>query len=207
MAINSIIENAINFPSTFWFKGQYPLDARMVVDSEDKLTINNFKDGDTPYYYKGMIVGCASNGKAYILKSEADGFVELGSGGLTDEQLSNFVTKDQIGTLLSFAGSMDNVLTLPSPSKDLVGKTYNIRDQFTLEEPSYDDKGGIEFKEDGSLKLVRKRYPAGTNVVCYKFEYDRPAKDAQGNSTTEKVTSYRWDALGGVTEWDWEEVN
>lgn len=196
----------ISFPSMIIPSGQQPLDGRTIVESLP-TTKSNF----TTACYIGMTVVDKTDCKMYVLQQiNGDALVwkEIGSGGgLSPEQLANLVTKDQIGTLLSFAGSMDSVLTLPTASEEYIGKTYNIRDQFKLEEPSYNADGSIALDKDGNLIMVSKKYPAGTNVVCYKFEYSKPTTDDQGNPTTKTVTSYRWDALGGVVDWDWEEVN
>ena len=223
MAINKVLSNSINFPASFLYAANAPLDARLIVDDEKDLKISSFVNskGDS-FYYEGMIVSC--KGEAYILKSEAEGFKKIG-GGLTPEEtanlasksdLNNYIKKDQIGNIFNFSGSYNSVLDLPTASEELLGKVYNIRNSFTVEEPVLNADGTPVLDENKVYTTKTQRYPAGTNVVCYKLEYTTPVLNEQGQPTTDPLSGepvvdthvyYIWDALGGITDWDWEEVN
>lgn len=80
--INSYLNNATGFGLSLFLKGKSPLDVRSVVNTKEQLTefktFFNTADGKNPYYYPGMIVGCLEDGKVYILKSETEGFIEVG---------------------------------------------------------------------------------------------------------------------------------
>ena len=77
---------AIKYRGTGKFKysidvlGQFPLDTRLIVES--KVDLTNFKTtfiiDEIDVWYVGMIVSCLEDGKIYILKSESEGFVEVG---------------------------------------------------------------------------------------------------------------------------------
>lgn len=190
MAINSYVTGSrVDFPTPFLLSAKSPLDPRVVVSDPSQLKLSNFVNGSDKFWYLGMIVGCESNGKAYILKSEAEGFVEIG-GGVSAEALSNYVTKDEITNVFRVKGVLNTLTELNALDKaqQKIGDVYNIRERFTVEQ----EKLG----SDGKLSTVKEivSYPAGTNVVLAEY------KDASG------ATVRRWDALGGVSDFDWVDV-
>lgn len=97
MAINEYLSGAkVNFPTPFFLAGKAPLDIRQVVSTKAELKLDNFKDGEDAFWYIGMIVGCQEDGKVYILKSESEGFVEVGK----ETDLSNYYTKEEVDDLI-----------------------------------------------------------------------------------------------------------
>lgn len=79
MAINEYLNGALNFPKQYLLSAQKPLDSRIVVSTEDQLKVENFVDSKgNKFWYVGMVVSCQENGKVYVLKSETEGFVEVG---------------------------------------------------------------------------------------------------------------------------------
>lgn len=182
--------------------------------------------------YDGQLISVGENDnvKLYIVKSTVNGqdityrLDEIGQGGLTPEEtanlasksdLNNYIKKDQIGNIFNFSGSYNTVLDLPVASADLLGKVYNIRNAFTIDEPVLSADGTPVLDKNNVYTTETRNYPAGTNVVCYKLEYTTPVLNEQGQPTTDPLSGepvvdthvyYIWDALGGVTDWDWEEV-
>lgn len=75
----------INIPTPFILKGQAPLDLRQIVQKAEDLVIENFYDGDAPFWYPGMLVSCVENSKAYILKEEVT------KDETTGEEIKNYV--------------------------------------------------------------------------------------------------------------------
>ena len=204
--------------------GAIPVDLRCVVQNHSDIfgTTNgkeNFRstfvnEKGVSTFYEGMIVYVEADKQAYILAKNDQGtleFKELGGTSIdTDELDQRYLQKSDVGNIFKFAGSFVDVLSLPTPSVDLVGKVYNIRNPFNIQETVLKTDGTPEKVTDAngieSLKLVIKSYPAGTNVVCYEFKYTLKEKDLNNELKDVEHTDYRWDALGGVTEWDWEEV-
>lgn len=140
MAINNYLSNSINFPASFLYAANAPLDSRLVVLQKKDLKPDSFvNDKGDSFWYTGMIVSCVEDGKAYILKSASDGFVEIGGGTTSTEPV------------LTFKGTVANLAALPTnPSS---GDVYNITTSFTYVKP------------DGTTSGP---YPAGTNVVAYQ---------------------------------------
>lgn len=87
----------------------------------------------------------------------------------TDEQISA-----KISSVYKPAGSSTFEL-LPQPSIDLLGKVYNITNEFTA-----DDKFITE--------EIGKKYPVGTNIVCVEVTGGGPDPD------------YKYDVLSGVID-------
>lgn len=75
----------INIPTPFILKGQAPLDLRQIVEKAEDLVIENFYDGDAPFWYPGMLVSCVENSKVYILKEEVT------KDETTGEEIKNYV--------------------------------------------------------------------------------------------------------------------
>lgn len=190
MAINSYVTGSrVDFPTPFLLSAKSPLDPRVVVSDPSQLELSNFVNGSDKFWYLGMIVGCESNGKAYILKSEEEGFVEIG-GGVSEGVLSNYVTKDEMVNVFKVKGVLNTLSELNAldKSKQTIGDVYNIRERFTVEQEKLDSNGQL------STETETVSYPAGTNVVLAEYT------DASGNKVR------RWDALGGISDFDWVDI-
>lgn len=190
MAINNYLSGAkVKFPVPFYIGGSAPLDARLVVSTPDQLNINNFVLNGDSFWYPGMIVGCASDGSAYVVNQNGE-FIKLGTGSIDSSVLENYLKKEDAVNLFSYAGSKNNVFSLDTAGADYVGKVYNIKEKFTISEPKLGEDGHPIVLID---KETRERYldteinsyPAGTSVVCYKLEWsyesDEAQTDEQGN--------------------------
>jgi hypothetical protein len=79
-----------------------------------------------------MLVTCKEDGKAYVLKSESEGFVEI---GVSAEVLSNYVTKKEMTNVFRVKGVLNTLSELNAldKSKQNIGDVYNIRERFTVE--------------------------------------------------------------------------
>lgn len=190
MAINTYLSGAkVKFPVPFYIGGSAPLDARLVVSDPSQLNIANFVLNGDSFWYPGMIVGCASDGSAYVVNQNGE-FIKLGNGSIDSSVLDNYLKKEDAINLFSYAGSLKDVFTLGAAGSDYVGKVYNIKEKFTIAEPKLDEDGHpivLINKEtrERYLDTELNSYPAGTSVVCYKLEWsydsDETETDEQGN--------------------------
>lgn len=184
--INSYLDNATQFGLSLFLKGKSPLDVRSVVNTKAQLTefktFFNTADGKNPYYYPCMIVGCLEDGKAYILKSESEGFVEVGKetpvpiksvsvnnnaltpsvAGNVNIDLSGYATKSDISSVYRYKDS-DTWANISNITDAEQGDVYNSTTQ-------------VEIIDESGVVTI---YPAGTNVAWNGTE---------------------WDALGGIYE-------
>lgn len=222
LAYNDMARTGMVVP--FSAGASFPSDIRQVVDKESDIVGKDENDSynyrkvfispkGTATAYEGMVVYAKDTASLYVLKSKNGNleFEKLGSkiniNDYYDTLDNRYLNKTE--SIFRFAGSYQDAADLPAASAELVGKVYNIRNPFTKEEPVLDNNGvPKKVVKDGEefLQLETRNYPAGTNVVCYELKYSLNKKS--GNTTELKeFTDYLWEPLGGITEWDWEDVD
>lgn len=216
--------NKLNVSGPIAVQTGAPVDSRYVVNKWDSIKGQNyvqlFKEGEAYTSYEGLQVYALDTHTLYILKTHKDAegkdvmeFEKLASEIDTDQiedlidskdlvtsttlntyvntALSDYAKKDDITGLYKIKEPLDDIDDLHALKVDdvSVGDVHNIRDRFTIE---------VELS-DGGKQL--RTYPSGTNVVCFRIdEVDDPT------DSTKKIKIPRWDALGGVSEFDWIDI-
>lgn len=164
MAINEYLNGAkVNFPTPFFLAGKAPLDIRSVVSTKANLTLNNFKDGEDAFWYIGMIVGCQEDGKVYILKSESEGFVEVGKetpldGYATETWVeTNYAKKSDLSSVYKYKESVEDYDALPTDlTANEAGYVYNVEstgDNYAWTGDAWDKLGGTVDLSDINERL------------------------------------------------------
>ena len=108
----------INIPTPFILKGQAPLDLRQIVEKAEDLVIENFYDGDAPFWYPGMLVSCVENSKVYILKEEVT------KDETTGEEIKNYVFVEVSPDLPEYA--LSSVKNESKGEVQFITTTFNI---------------------------------------------------------------------------------
>lgn len=179
---------AIKYKGTGKFKysidvlGQFPLDTRLIVESKADLT--NFKNtfilDEIDVWYVGMIVSCLEDGKIYILKSESEGFVEVGKETLVpiktvsvDNTVLQIVDGNVNIDLTGYAKKSDIISVYKYKKTETWTNIQNITDKSIGD--VYNSSTPVEISTETGITV----YPAGTNVAW---------------------TGTEWDPLGGIYE-------
>lgn len=197
--MNKLIHTkGVNFASLIIPTGTQPLDSRTVVQSKPTKA-SEF----TNALYLGMPIVTLDTNQMYILIDTPT--LEDGSVGLTWKEVgsgSGSGSGSNVSGVLNFKGSYDEISQLGSASNAEIGDVYNIRKQFTLEEPTG------QYDKDGNQIFTTRTYAAGTNVVCYNYTYTPYTKNQETGELVagKAITEKRWDTLGGTMDWQWIEV-
>lgn len=162
---------------------QQPLDFRTRFDSltDAQNFINVYGD---ICVYSGLLmsIGTGSDVKLYIVKSET-------KDNQTIFKLEEVGAKNiENPSLFIYSGGNTLVTELTTADESQVGKVYNIKKSFTIQEPKLDTNNlpVVKYNQTDKMYYVETEtnaYPAGTNVICYKLEWTHPSprRDKDGN--------------------------
>lgn len=172
----------INIPTPFILKGQAPLDLRQIVEKAEDLVIENFYDGDAPFWYPGMLVSCVENSKVYILKEE------VAKDETTGEEIKNYVFVEVTPDLPEYA--------LSSVKNESKGEVQFI----TNDDASNSDKvyieGGSNIKVSSDASGVKVEHTVPTEGTA--LSANETAKDPGYAGTFTAVTGLKKDANGHI---------
>lgn len=173
----------INIPTPFILKGQAPLDLRQIVQKAEDLVIENFYDGDAPFWYPGMLVSCVENSKVYILKEE------ITKDETTGGEIKNYVFVEVSPDLPEYALS-----SVKNESKGEV--QFTINDDTSNSDKIYIEGGGNNIKVSSDVSGVKVEHTVPTEGAA--LTTDETVKDPGYAGTFTAITGLTKDANGHI---------
>lgn len=172
----------INIPTPFILKGQAPLDLRQIVEKAEDLVIENFYDGDAPFWYPGMLVSCVENSKVYILKEEVT------KDETTGEEIKNYVFVEVSPDLPEYA--------LSSVKNESKGEVQFITNNDASNSDKVYIEGGSNIKVSSDASGVKVEHTVPTEGTA--LSANETAKDPGYAGTFTAVTGLKKDANGHI---------
>ena len=173
----------INIPTPFILKGQAPLDLRQIVQKVEDLVIENFYDGDAPFWYPGMLVSCVENNKVYILKEEVT------KDETTGGEIKNYVFVEVSPDLPEYALS-----SVKNESKGEI--QFTINDDTSNSDKIYIEGGGNNIKVSSDVSGVKVEHTVPTEGAA--LTTDETVKDPGYAGTFTAITGLTKDANGHI---------